>query len=393
MFFDTILEAPPDPIFGLNHAFAVDGRQKKVNLAVGIYKDEQLRTPLMSAVRKAGEQLAEQDVGVDYLPIDGFPPFCQSLGSLVFGDANWKQHHGRIAAVQAVGGTSALRIAGQFLVQEVTETLSLPHPTWANHQQIFVQSGLCVKQYSYCQNAREGVDFSGLLAFVRQIEKRSAFVLHAVCHNPTGLDLSMEQWKELGSLMTEKEILPFFDFAYHGFGEGLEKDRAVLEYFLETGCEMIVAYSCSKNFSLYNQRVGGLFIAAKDPAVKTRLQSQLSRIIRALYSNPPAYGARLVHHILTHPPLFLEWREELERMHGRLKRLRESFVSALTSEGADWNFLLRQKGMFAFLDLEKQEVSRLIEEFAIYLPDRGRIALAALSEQNIDYVTDAILSL
>src|SRR3990167_134007 len=382
MFFNTILEAPADPIFGLRTIFEADTRKEKINLAVGVYQDEHLKTPLMNVVRKAKEKIASQDLVADYLPIDGLSDFCEALGELAFGKTAWEANCNRIAVAQGLGGTGVLQVAGQFLTQEIGRKIAIPHPTWPNHRNIFLRAGMEIDSYPYYNKEGRSVDFDAICLFIKQMEKRSILLLHPVCHNPTGTDLSREQWEELLSLIEEKEIIPFFDFAYHGFGEGLDIDRSTLELFLNRGCEMIVAYSCSKNFSLYNQRVGALFIVTENPIVKLRVQSQVQRVIRSLYSNPPAHGARIVREVLANPHLYQDWVVELEGMRKRMESMRKMLAQLLLTKKAqiDYQYLLKQKGMFAFFDLEKSQVRRLIEEFAIYLPDNGRVAVVGLNE-------------
>jgi len=394
MFFSEILEGQPDPIFGLNEAFQADVRPNKVNLIVGIYKDDQLRTHLMPSVKKAKDQILAQDLQADYLPMDGFPDFNERIGGLIFGEKVWQENHGRIYAAQTIGGTGALQVAGQFLSQEVTKTVAVSNPTWPNHRSVFERAGCRVETYPYYSKEKHGIDFGSLCSALKAMQAKTVVLLHPVCHNPTGCDLSIEQWKELSHLMREKKLLPFFDFAYHGLGEGLERDRHPIEIFLKDGHEMLIAYSCAKNFSLYCQRAGALFIVDENAAVKLRIGSQVKRIIRALYSNPPAHGARIAAHVLKEASLKEEWKKELDTMRHRLAVIRESLVQRLSlkSTRIDFGFLRHHRGMFSFMDLDKNQVQRLIQEFGIYLIDNGRISLAGLTPKNIDYVVDSIIS-
>lgn len=392
MFFHEVLEGQPDPIFGLNEAFQSDVRPNKVNLIIGIYKDDQLRSHLMAAVRKAKNQIIDQDFLADYLPIDGLPEFLSEAGMLVFGEKAWKENHGRIYAAQTVGGTGALQVGGQFLSQEVSKSIVISTPTWPNHRSVFERAGLRVETYPYYNREKHGIDFEGFCSFLKQLPEKTAVILHATCHNPTGCDLSVEQWKGLSRIILEKRILPFFDFAYHGLGEGLEKDRQAIEIFMNDGHEMLIAYSCAKNFSLYCQRVGALFVVDENAAVKLRVGSQIKKIIRSLYSNPPAHGARIVAALLQDPAMKEEWKKELDSMRHRIAIIRESLIQRLSSKPArvNFEFLRHHKGMFSFIDLNKSQVQQMIDKFGIYMIDNGRISLTGLTAKNIDYVASAI---
>lgn len=395
MFFDSVIEAPSDPIFGIGAAFQADSRPNKVNLVVGIYKDEHLQAQLMPSVKKAKEKLAEQDRLADYLPIDGLADFYEQLGTIVFGEHYWSDHRNRIYAAQAIGGTGALQLAGQFLsCQAKIEAIALPNPTWANHRPIFEKAGLVVETYPYYSEALHGLDFDKLYAAVATMKQNTALLLHTVCHNPTGCDFSQQQWEALSQLMLKKKIFPLFDCAYQGFGDGIEKDRQPIAIFLNHGHEMAIAYSCSKNFSLYCQRVGAVYVVAKNAAANRCVGSQVRRIIRSLYSNPPAHGARIVAEVLKDNALKTEWGHDLEKMRQRLNGIRHILIAKLSAKAPerDFHFLSAHKGMFSFLDLNKSQVRRLVDEFGVYLIESGRISLAGLTPKNIDYVVDSILS-
>lgn len=395
MFFDAVIEAPSDPIFGIGAAFQADLRPNKVNLVVGIYKDEHLQAQLMPSVKKAKEKLAEQDRLADYLLIDGLADFYEQLGTIVFGERYWSDHRNRIYAAQAIGGTGALQLAGQFLCcQAKIEAIALPNPTWANHRPIFEKAGLVVETYPYYSEALHGLDFDKLYAAVETMKQNTALLLHTVCHNPTGCDFTLQQWEALSQLMLKKKIFPLFDCAYQGFGDGIEKDRQPIAIFLNHGHEMAIAYSCSKNFSLYCQRVGAVYVVAKNAALNRCVGSQVRRIIRSLYSNPPAHGARIVAEVLKDSALKTEWGHDLEKMRQRLNGIRHTLIAKLSAKAPerDFHFLSTHKGMFSFLDLNKSQVRRLVDEFGVYLIESGRISLAGLTPKNIDYVVDSILS-
>ncbi len=392
MFFHGVPEGLPDPIFGLNEAFRADPRTSKIDLVIGIYKDEALRTHLMSSVKKAKEQILTEDLAADYLPIDGLRSFCDEMGALAFGDDLWKAHQGRIYSAQMLGGTGALQIGAAFLAQEISKEAVLSTPTWPNHRAIFERAGCKVGFYPYYSRSLHGVDQEALFSFLKTLPEKTIVLLHQVCHNPTGCDFSQEQWRALSQLMRKQKLIPFFDCAYHGFGDGIEQDRIGLETFLHDGHEMLIAYSCSKNFSLYCQRVGALFIVGNDLSVKARVGSQVKRIIRSLYSNPPAHGARIALHILQNNALKREWQQELAAMRHRLAASRQLLIRCLSQEAPerDFHFLQRQKGMFSLLDLDPAETQALIRQFGIYLPENGRISLTGLSPHNTAAVAQGV---
>ncbi|MCI0619312.1 aromatic amino acid transaminase, partial [bacterium] len=375
MFFDQVGEAPPDPIFGLAQAFKADVRKEKVNLVVGIYYDEHLRAELLSSARAAKTDILSQDLMADYLPIDGLHEMIELLGPLVFGDQAWSEHHGRIYAAHTTGGTGALRVGAEFLAKEIGKSFYVPNHTWPNHRSILERAGCQFENYPYYSREKRGFDFEAMAAFLGGLKEKSIVILHACCHNPTGCDPSLEQWKEISRIMKEKRLLPFFDFAYQGLGDGLEKDADAVRVFLKDGHEMLIAYSCSKNFSMYCQRVGVLFIVDENSAIKTRVGSQIKRIIRALYSNPPAHGARIVREILKRDDLRKVWLKDLESIRRRIHLMRETLIQRLISKakGIDFGYLKGCKGMFSFIDMDRSQVQKMIDEFAIYMTDNGRI--------------------
>lgn len=394
MFFHEVNEGQPDAIFGLVGAFQADVRSRKVNLLVGIYKDEHLKSELLPSVKKAKEQIFDQDLQADFLPIDGDPEFLETAGALVFGESAWKESHSRIYSAHTVGGTSALRVGAEFLSQEVSKTVYIPNPTWPNHRSIFERAGFRVEAYPYYSHEKKGFDFDAMIGCLKALPEKTVVVLHVSCHNPSGCDPSEKEWKEISRVMLERKLLPFFDFAYQGLGDVPEKDAFSVRYFLEKGHEMLIAYSCSKNFSMYCQRVGALFIVDENSAVKLRVGSQVKRVIRANYSNPPAHGAKIVAEILKHENLKREWVQDLERMRRRLVFARGQLVDRLQakSKKIDFNYLRPHKGMFSFIDLNKSQVQKMISEYGIYLLDNGRINVAGLTSKNIDYVAESIVA-
>ena len=393
MFFHEVNEGQPDPVFGLVEAFAADVRPQKVNLIIGIYKDENLKSQPLSSVLKAGEELGV-DQRADYLPIDGDKEFLECLGPIVFGQQAWKEAHGRIYAAQTVGGTGALRAGVEFLAQEVTKKIAVSNHTWPNHRSIVERGGCKVEDYAYYNREKKGLDLDALLASLDRLDEKTAVILHACCHNPTGSDPTAKQWKELSAFMKKKRLLPFFDCAYQGFGTGIEQDVESIRIFLADGHEMLIAYSCSKNFSMYGQRVGALFIVDENAAVKMRVGSQVKRIIRSMVSNPPAYGARIVSHILKQDDLRALWHKDLDQVRHRLNFMRENLVQRLNSKSKkiDFRYLEHHKGMFSFIDLNKSQVQKLIDQFGVYLLDNGRLSIPGLTLKNIDYVADSLIA-
>lgn len=392
MFFQEVNEAQPDAIFGLLGAFTADVRKEKVNLMVGIYKDEDLKAELLSSVKKAQAQI--DDLMADYLPMDGLAELIQFLGPVVFGEETWKKDHGKIYAAHTAGGTAALRVGAEFLAQEVSQIIYVPNHTWPNHRSVFERAGCRVENYPYYSREKKGFDAKAMLAFLEKLPEKSSVLLHACCHNPTGCDPTQSEWREISRVMRERKLLPFFDFAYQGLGESLEKDAEAVRMFIQEGHQMLIAYSCSKNFSMYCHRVGVLFVVDENSAVKTRVGSQIKKMIRANYSNPPAHGAKVVVEVLKNENLRKEWHQDLEKMRKRLHSARDTLVQKLVSEGKGMNFdyLKGHKGMFSFIDLNKSQVQKLIDRYAIYMTDNGRISVAGLSSKNIDYIVSSLLS-
>lgn len=392
MFFHNVSEAQPDAVFGLLGALAADMRPQKVDLMVGIYKNEHLQPELLASVKKAKEQI--QDLMADYLPMDGLQEMIELLGPLAFGEEAWKEAHGRIYGAQTVGGTGALRVGMEFLAQEVTKMVYIPNQTWPNHRAIIERAGCRAETYPYYNRAKKGFDFDAMAAFLEKLPEKSVVVLHACCHNPTGCDPKPQEWKEISLIMREKKLLPFFDFAYQGLGEGLEKDAEAVRIFFQDRHEMLIAYSCSKNFSMYCQRVGALFIVDENAAVKHRVGSQVKRIIRTLYSNPPAHGARIVAEVLKKDDLKRLWHKDLEAVRHRLHSMRASLIERLVAKAkhANFDYLRGHKGMFSFMDLDKSQVQKLIDQCAVYLLDNGRISIPGLNAKNVDYVANSIVS-
>ncbi len=392
--FDTVKMGKPDPIIDLTIAFNEEPRQEKVNLGVGAYKTAELTPFVLNTMRKAEKALFEAQENKEYLPIDGQKRYCQLILELLIGTERYHQYNTKIYSSQSLGGTGALRVGAEFFKQELGDKIYLPTPTWANHKPLFTRAGLEVEGYPYYDTITQELSFEAMCEALKKVPKGSAILLHVCCQNPTGMDLNLEQWKELSSLMKEYSLFPFFDCAYQGFAVGLEEDAQPVRYFLDQGHEMMIAYSCSKNFGLYGERVGALFVVANDVDAAIRIGTQVKPIIRANYSNPPLSGERLVEVILSSETLKKEWMIELTKMRERITGMRASLVSGLSDKKKDHDFsyLRNQRGMFSYSGLNKVQVERLREEYAIYMPKSGRINVAGLAQKNLEYVIDAVVS-
>ena len=392
-FFSAVELAPRDPILGLNEAFAADNRTTKVNLGVGVYFDDNGRIPLLNAVKKAEKSRLETMPPRGYLPIEGIPLYNQSVQALLFGNNSDILAEGRVVTAQALGGTGALRIGADFLKRlQPQATVYISDPSWENHRALFEAAGFPVDTYPYYDPATRGVDFQAMKAKLATLSPGSIVVLHACCHNPTGADLDASQWSEVINLVREHHLLPFIDMAYQGFAEGISEDAQALDLFVASGLQFFVSSSFSKSFSFYGERVGALSIVTSTKDEGVRVLSQLKRIIRTNYSNPPTHGASVVAAVLSNPDLRAEWESELATMRNRIRSMRTGLVEALKVLGVpqDFSFVNRQRGMFSYTNATPEQVARLQSEFGIYAVNTGRICLAALNNQNLDYVTKAL---
>ncbi|GGB68700.1 aspartate/tyrosine/aromatic aminotransferase [Shewanella inventionis] len=393
MIFSEVTLAPADPILGLTDAFKADTRAHKVNLGVGIYKDEAGQTPVLKSVKKAEAILLETESTKNYLGIEGVQAYNQVVQGLLFGQDSKIISDKRAATAQAPGGTGALRVAAEFLVRNTqSTTIWVSNPTWANHQNIFETAGLVVKEYRYYKAETHDMDFDAMLADLATAQPGDVVLLHGCCHNPTGIDLSLAQWSQVAQLCLDKQLLPLFDFAYQGFGVGIEEDAQGLRAVAAVLPELLIANSFSKNFGLYNERIGAVTVVAEDENTATNSFSQIKKTIRANYSNPPAHGGLIVSTILSNPELRQLWEGELTEMRQRIAEMRTLFVESLKAEGVeqDFSFISRQNGMFSFSGLNKQQVARLKDEFAIYIVGSGRISVAGLTKNNMPAVCKAI---
>jgi len=385
--------APRDPILGLTEAFNTDRNPKKVNLGVGVYYDDEGKVPLLECVRRAESMLIEQAAPRSYLPIDGLPAYDRAVRELVFGADCPALKEGRIVTVQALGGTGGLKVGADFLRQVAPAAeVWISDPSWENHRGLFENAGFAVHTYAYYDAKTHGLDFERTISALRAMPAGSIAVLHACCHNPTGVDLSGDQWKAVIEEVASHGLIPFLDFAYQGFGEGLAPDAAAVRSFARAGVPVFVSSSFSKSLSLYGERVGSLSVVAQSGEEAERVLSQLKRLVRTNYSNPPTHGGRVVVTVLTTPDLRTLWEQELGRMRERIREMRRQLVQKLRVRvpKVDFSFIERQRGMFSYSGLSREQVVRLREEFAVYLIESGRVCVAALNTKNIDYAADCI---
>ncbi|MBI3371719.1 MAG: aspartate/tyrosine/aromatic aminotransferase [Betaproteobacteria bacterium] len=387
--------APRDPILGMTELYGADKNPNKVNLGVGVYYDDAGRVPLLECVKRAEQQMLTQAAPHAYLPIDGIPAYDKAVRDLVFGADSAPVREGRVVTVQALGGTGGLKVGADFLRRIAPDAqVWISDPSWENHRALFEGSGFAVNAYPYYDAATHGLDFEAMLSSLRAVPAGSIIVLHACCHNPTGVDLNAGQWEAVLKLVRERALVPFLDIAYQGFAEGLSEDGAVVRRFAETSGPVFVSNSFSKSISLYGERVGALSVVAESADEAARVLSQLKRVVRANYSNPPSHGGAIVTAILTDRELRAMWEKELGAMRERIRTLRKRFVEGLHAKvpGSDFSFVVRQRGMFSYSGLTKDVVVRLREEYAVYALESGRVCVAALNAKNLDYVIDSIAS-
>ncbi|HEY0491087.1 MAG TPA: amino acid aminotransferase [Telluria sp.] len=390
--FSAIEMAPRDPILGITEAFNADTNPAKINLGVGVYYDDNGKVPLLKCVEKAEAILIEQHAPRTYLPIEGLAAYDKAVQELVFGADSAVIQEKRAVTVQALGGTGALKIGADFLKRFSPDSeVYISNPSWENHRALFESAGFKVNNYAYYDETTHGVNFAAMLAALKVMPRGSIVVLHACCHNPTGADLTQSQWDEVIAAVVAGGLVPFLDMAYQGFGAGIAEDGAVVRRFAATGVALLVSNSFSKSFSLYGERVGALSVVAASAEEASRLLSQLKRVVRTNYSNPPVHGGKVVATALATPELRQMWEDELAGMRVRIKEMREAFVQKLKvkAPGHDFDFVREQVGMFSYSGLTKEQVGKLREQ-SIYAVDTGRICVAALNSKNIDVVVDAI---
>ncbi|MBP6892796.1 MAG: aspartate/tyrosine/aromatic aminotransferase [Pseudacidovorax sp.] len=391
--FSAVEMAPRDPILGLNEQFAADTNPNKVNLGVGVYYDDNGKLPLLECVKKAEADMMKAPSARGYLPIDGIAAYDNAVKALVFGADSEPVNSGRVATIQALGGTGGLKVGADFLKKlSPSAKVLISDPSWENHRALFTQAGFEVGTYAYYDAAKRGIDFDGMLAALQGAAAGTVVVLHACCHNPTGYDLTPAQWDQVVEVVKARQLTPFLDMAYQGFGYGIAEDGAVIGKFVAAGLTFFVSTSFSKSFSLYGERVGALSVLCENKEEAARVLSQLKIMIRTNYSNPPTHGGAVVAAVLGNPELRALWEKELGEMRVRIKAMRQKLVDGLKATGVeqDMSFITSQIGMFSYSGLTKDQMVRLRNEFGVYGTDTGRMCVAALNSKNIDHVCASI---
>ena len=392
--FATVELASRDPILGLTEQFNADTNPVKVNLGVGVYQDQNGKLPLLACVKAAEAQLTNAAKPRGYLPIDGIAAYDRAVQQLVFGDDSALLQAGRVATVQAVGGTGGLKVGADFLKRlRPNAKVLISDPSWENHRALFSGAGFAVESYAYYDAQARGVRFEAMLADLNAAASGTVVVLHACCHNPTGYDISPAQWQQVIAACRARELVPFLDMAYQGFGDGITEDGSVVKQFADAGLDFLVSTSFSKSFSLYGERVGALNVVCASREEAQRVLSQLKISIRVNYSSPPTHGAQVVTMVLEDAALRAQWEQELGEMRQRIKQMRSLLVAQLKEAGVqqDFDFILRQRGMFSYSGLNTAQMQRLRNEFGVYGLDSGRICVAALNQNNLAAVVAAIV--
>ena len=385
--------APPDAILGLTEAFKKDPRPNKINLGVGVYKDANNATPILNTVKKAEEHLLRREKTKNYLGIPGSTEYAEAVQKLVFGPDHEIVKTGRSQTAHTPGGTGALRVCADFIhTRFPNAAIWMSEPTWANHPSVFQAAGVTVKSYPYYNYQSKSLNFDAMMEALRSVPKGDVVLFHGCCHNPSGMDPDPDQWMAIASLAAKQGFLPLVDFAYQGFGDGIEEDALAVRAFAEAGCEMLICSSFSKNFGLYCERVGAMTVVGDNADAAERAFSHVKSCIRANYSNPPFHGAGIVATILNDPALRNEWEGEVKEMRDRIAGMRQLFVDTLNAKGVkqDFSFITTQKGMFGFSGLNKEQVARLRDEFAIFIVGSGRISVAGMTPSNMDYLCESI---
>ena len=391
--FASVQLAPKDPIFGLTEAYTADQRPGKVNLGVGVYYTDDGKVPLLKAVLAAEQEVVAKQSPRAYIPIEGPNPYNSAVQNLLFGADSPLIKEGRVVTAECLGGTGALRVGGDFVKRlDTGAPAAISAPSWENHRGIFESAGYQVLEYTYFDPKTRGVDFDGMVKSLESFPAKTLAILHACCHNPTGADLTAEQWKKIISLCQTRQLIPFLDIAYQGFASGIEQDGAAVRMFADSGMSFFVSSSFSKSFSLYGERVGALSIVTQSKEESARVLSQLKRVIRTNYSNPPTHGAAIVATVLNSPTLRQMWEDELAEMRERIKAMRHGLNQKLAASGVqqDFSFIEAQRGMFSYSGLTADQVAKLQEQDGIYALSTGRICVAALNTKNLDRVAQAI---
>jgi aromatic-amino-acid transaminase len=385
--------APPDPILGLTDAFNADKNPKKVNLGVGVYQDGTGKVPVLKTVREAEARWYNEEKTKSYLPIDGVPTYKTAVQELLLGKGSAIIAEGRAVTVQTLGGTGGLKTGADFLKHFFPNAgVWISNPSWENHRQLFGAAGFKVEAYPYYDAKTRGLDFTGMSEAIKNLPAGSIVLLHACCHNPTGVDPSREQWNELAEIFKTHDLVPFIDFAYQGFGEGIDEDAYAVRLFANAGIPTLISSSFSKSMSIYRERVGAMTVLTASADESKRVQSQLKRVIRTNYSNAVSHGAQVAAIILTDPELRRRWEEEVTEMRSRIHKMRELFAKGLAAQGVkeDFSFITRQRGMFSYTGLSKEIVQKLQKEFGVYIVGSGRACIAAMNETNLPYICESI---
>jgi aspartate/tyrosine/aromatic aminotransferase len=391
--FEKLQMAPKDPILGLSESFRDDPRPEKINLAVGVYQDATGKTPILESVRRASQRVIEKQSSKSYLPIPGSPAFAAAVGRLLFGSGHEVVTAGRAATSHTPGGTGALRVAADLIHQQLPQaTVWMTDPTWPNHPQIFAAAGVPTKTFPYFDAKSNTMAWDAMLAAIQKMPAGDVILLHGCCHNPTGIDPTPEQWAKLADAIYGRGLLPLLDFAYQGFADGITEDAACLRAFSRPNAEFVVCSSFSKNFGLYCERVGALTVVAADKKTTDTVQSQVKVCIRSNYSNPPAHGAELVTTVLGDAELTALWEKEVTQMRDRINGMRELLAKTLKAKGVpgDYSFITRQRGMFSFSGLTKDQVETLRAKHAIYIVGSGRINVAGITPENCERLCEAM---
>ena len=395
-FFSEIQQAIPDAILGITEAFRADTSPTKVNLGVGVYQDGDGKSPLLQSIRQAIKIWSDQEDTKTYLPIDGVPAFVQANQELIFGRDSSLLKEKRVATIQSVGGSGGLKLGAEFIKRFLgQDTIYISDPSWENHRVIFEAAGMKVETYPYYDAATCGLREADMLATLRSLKPKTPVLLHACCHNPTGVDLDEKTWKEVVEICAERELFPFIDFAYQGFAEGLVPDSQAIQMFAAKGLTFFVSNSFAKSLSLYRERVGALSVVTGSEKEAKAVTSQVKRIVRMIYSSPPSYGAQRAAIVLSPPELRPLWERELGEMRERIHEMRHLLAGNLKEAlpEKDFSFILKQRGMFSYSGLSVDVMKALREKYHVYGLDSGRICVAAINHHNVDYVVQSVSSL
>lgn len=393
--FENLPLLPADPILGLMEAFRNDSNPNKIDLGVGVYKNEQGDTPILESVKRAERVILEQEQTKLYIGPTGSAEFANVMQKLLLGTHHPALTDNRVCTVQTPGGCGALRVAAELVKKSnPNATIWVSDPTWGNHIPLLGDTNLQIKAYAYYDSASHLINFDAMQQSLQQARQGDLVLLHGCCHNPSGADLSLEQWQTLTDMANKQGFTPFVDIAYQGFGRGIEEDALGVRLMAEQLPELLIANSCSKNFGIYRERVGAVFVVSQTAEQAQANSSQLARIVRGIYSMPPSHGAAIVAHILGDNELRQHWLGELDAMRERILTLRNQLLEQLNAKGAstDFSFITRQSGMFSFLDISPEQVQRLRTEFSIYMTNDSRINVAGINSSNIDYLSSAIVS-